>query len=98
MITHVLSYIEKDKKAEKKVEEIAEFLETLPYKERTVFGFVSLFDPRLCIKDVVFTNKSGIPCMGVDAAEKIVLDYLLKGRYYANTGTIFKHFIIVRFL
>ena len=92
---YVFAFIEEDINAEKKIKEIADFLETLPYKERTVFGFVTFFDPRRCIKDAVFTNDLGIPYMGIDAAEKVVMDYLLKGRYYADTGTILKHSIIV---
>ena len=62
------------------------YFEKLPYKEKTVFGYVTLFDPRRVLKETVFTEQCGIPCMGLDEAEKIVLDYLIKGRYYACTG------------
>ena len=78
-----------EEKAERKLKQISYFLDNLPYKERTVFGYITLFDPRQRIKETVFTQQSGIPCMGLDAGEKVVLDYLVKGRYYATTGTRF---------
>ena len=61
-------------------------LKDLPYKEKTVFGYVTLFDPRRRIKETVFTEECGIPCMGLDEGEKLVLDYLISGRSYATTG------------
>ncbi|CAB4029632.1 Hypothetical predicted protein [Paramuricea clavata] len=62
------------------------FFEKLPYLEKTAFGLAILFDPRRYIKEIVFTEDCGIPCMGLDEGEKIVLDYLIKGRSYATTG------------
>ena len=61
-------------------------LKNLPYKEKTVFGNVTLFDPRRTIKQTVVTEECGIPCMGLDEGEKLVLDYLIQGRSYATTG------------
>ena len=69
------------------LDQVSKFFETMPYKEKTVFGYVTLFDPRRALKETVFTEQCGIPCMGLDEAEKITLDYLTKGRYYASTGT-----------
>jgi hypothetical protein len=65
------------------------FFGKLPYLERTAFGQAILFDPRRYIKETVFTEDCGIPCMGLDEGENIVLDYLIKGRSYATTGTRF---------
>ena len=61
-------------------------LEDLAYRDKTVFGYVTLFDPRRIIKQTVFTEEGGIPCMGLDEGEKLVLDYLISGRSYASTG------------
>ena len=78
-----------EKEAKSHLKEIAPFMESLPYHERTVFGFVTLFDPRYCIRNEVYTEKDGISCMGLDAGENLAMDYLIKGRYYADTGTRF---------
>jgi hypothetical protein len=64
-----------------------EFVKDLPYGKRTVFGIVTLLDPRRHIRDAVFKEKCGIPCMGLDEGEKLAMQYLIKGRYFANTGT-----------
>ena len=76
---------EKEKSQLKERKEVA-ILKDLPYKERTVFGNVTLFDPRRTIKQNVVTVECGIPCMGLDEGEKLVLDYLIEGRSYATTG------------
>ena len=68
------------------LEEIASFMESLPYNERTVFGFVTMFDPRQHIKEAVFKEKDGISFMGLEDGENLTLDYLIKGRYYSHTG------------
>ena len=62
------------------------YLKKLPYKAKAVFGYATLFDPRRTIKNTVFQEERGIPCMGLDEAEKTVMDYLIKGRYYSSTG------------
>ena len=71
------------------MDKVKAYLGTLPYKERLVFGFITLFDPRRQLREAVFTEKSGISCMGLDCGEKLALDYLVKGRYFASTGTRF---------
>jgi hypothetical protein len=75
------------KQDQRKMNKVREFVKFLPYKERTVFGFATLLDPRRHIKEAVFTEQCGIPCMGLDEGEKLALDYLIKGRYYSTTGT-----------
>jgi hypothetical protein len=82
-----LSTIEDEKEAESELKKISAFMDSLPYRERTVFGFATLFDPRLRIKDAAYSEKDGIECMGLDAAENITMEYLIKGRYYADTGS-----------
>lgn len=67
-----------------------EFVSQLPYKSNFVFGFVTLIDPNEEIKNKVFKEHNGIQRMldgGLDNAENVVLDYLIKGRYFATTGT-----------
>ena len=85
----------KESKESKKLDKIREFVQSLPYKERTSFGFVTLLDPRRNINEAVFTEKSGIPCMGLDEGDRLVLDYLIKGRYYSTTGTGYIHYNII---
>ena len=82
--------------AEGQLKEIAPFMQSLPYKERTVFGFVTMFDPRKRIKDAVFQEKDGIPFMGLDEGGDLTLKYLIKGRYYADTGTRFNHVLYLK--
>ena len=77
---------EDERKAGADLKKIASFMESLPYNERTVFGFVTMFDPRQRIKEAVFQEKDGISFMGLEAGENLTLDYLIKGRYYADTG------------
>ena len=72
---------------EAKIKKVSEFVKHLPYKEKTAFGIATLLDPRRHIKETVFTEQCGIPCMGLDEGEKLALDYLIKGRYYSSTDT-----------
>ncbi|XP_028408011.1 uncharacterized protein LOC114530616 [Dendronephthya gigantea] len=69
--------------------DLLDFVSQLPYKDKFVFGFVTLFDPTEVIKNTVFKERNGaqrILDKGLDDAENVVLDYLNKGRYYATTG------------
>lgn len=70
----------------KQLRKIDPYPRELPYKEKTVFGYVTLFDPRQSLNQTVFQEENGIPFMGLDEAENVALDYLIKGRYYASTG------------
>jgi hypothetical protein len=81
------------------MKQITPFFEKLPYQERTAFGQAILFDPRRHIRETIFTEDSGIPCMGLDEGEKIVLDYLIRGRSYATTGTRFNmvYYILIQY-
>lgn len=60
--------------------------DALPYKEKFVFGYVTLIDPRLDIKKTVFQEIDGKKHQRLDEGEKVVLDYLIKGRHYGTTG------------
>ena len=62
------------------------FLNNRPYKLRTSFGYVTLLDPRLKIKEAVFKEESGILHMGLNDGEILALEYLRKGCYYSTTG------------
>ena len=64
------------------------FLTHRPYKLRTSFGYVTLLDPRMLIKNAVFQEENGILHMGLDNGEKLALEYLKKGCYFATTGTV----------
>ena len=77
-----------ERKDAKQLKKIDPYCRKLPYKEKTAFGYVTLFDPRQSLNQTVFQEESGIPFMGLDEAENVALDYLIKGRYYASTGTI----------
>lgn len=62
------------------------FLTHRPYKLRTSFGYVTLLDPRMEIKNAVFKEEKGILHMGLDEGETLALEYLRKGCYFATTG------------
>ena len=83
---NLLAITADERRDKRKLRQVSEYLQALPYKEKTSFGFVTLFDPREVLKNTVFKEECGIPCMGLDEAENVALDYLIKGRYYATTG------------
>jgi hypothetical protein len=62
------------------------FMKDRPYKLRTAFGYVTLLDPRLKIKNAVFQEEKGILHMGLNEGEILALEYLRKGCYYSTTG------------
>ena len=62
------------------------FLNHRPYKLRTSFGYVTMLDPRLKIKEAVFKEAGGIKHMGLNDGETLALEYLRKGCYYSTTG------------
>jgi hypothetical protein len=64
------------------------FLNERPYKLHTSFGYVTLLDPRLKIKNAVFREEKGILHMGLNEGETLALEYLRKGCYYATTGML----------
>ncbi|XP_028408010.1 uncharacterized protein LOC114530615 isoform X2 [Dendronephthya gigantea] len=77
--------------------------DALPYKEKFVFGYVTLIDPSLHLKETVFQKSDGKNHQRLaegeknhqrlDEGEKVVLDYLIKGRHYGTTGVwdLFKY-------
>ena len=65
---------------------LSSFVRALAYKERTVLGFVALFDPHCRIKRAVFEESDE---MDLDKAGNIVLDYLVMGRFFSSTGMSF---------
>ena len=68
-----------------KVREILEFLRSRPYRADTAFGYTTLIDTRLQLRDTVFRKKH-IPGTGLDDGELLALDYLIEGRFYSSTG------------
>ncbi|CAB4012723.1 Hypothetical predicted protein [Paramuricea clavata] len=62
------------------------FMKDRPYKLYTAFGYVTLLDPRLKIKNAVFQEEKGILHMGLNEGEILALEYLRKGCYYSTTG------------
>ncbi|XP_028403682.1 uncharacterized protein LOC114526311 [Dendronephthya gigantea] len=67
------------------------FLKQRPYGLYTSFGYVTLLDPRLKIKNAVFKEEKGILHMGLDDGETLALQYLVDGKYFSTTG-LFKLF------
>ena len=67
------------------------FLKNRPYGILTSFGYVTLLDPRLKIKNTVFKEEKGIPHMGLNDGEDLAIEYLKKGCYYATTGMLHMH-------
>jgi hypothetical protein len=61
------------------------FLNKQSYKLQTVFGYVTLLDPELKIKNAVFKKEKKE--MGLNEGETLAFGYLRKGCYYSTTGT-----------
>jgi hypothetical protein len=60
------------------------FLNKQPYKLQTVFGYVTLLDLELEIKNAVFKKEKKE--MGLNEGETLAFEYLRKGCYYSTTG------------
>ena len=63
-----------------------EYFKDRPYGTLTAFGNVTLLDPGRKIASTVFQEKDGIPFMGLDEGEAMVMEYLREGSYYSTTG------------
>jgi hypothetical protein len=72
------------------------FFNKQPYKLQTVFGYVTLLDPELEIKNAVFKKEKKE--MGLNEGETLAFEYLRKGCYYSTTGMpyiIMQHFTLI---
>ena len=71
--------------------EIKEFLNELPYRFKTVFGYVTIIDTDETLRKTVFDRekKGAVPGAGLDDGGLLAMDYLREGRFYSSTGLIF---------
>ena len=69
------------------------FVSKLPYKDDTAFGYTTLIDPKLKLKEMVlgFAGSDGIlgtadDSGNLDLAEMKAFDYLIEGRHFSHLG------------
>jgi len=69
--------------------EFGEFVKGLPYGADTAFGYTTVVDPKLNLREMVYSSYNKLMKsseFGMNKAEESTIDYLLKGQHYAHTG------------
>ena len=63
------------------------FLDKLPHKDDTAFGYTTLIDPGCRLKDMVCGSEETKNVIGdLNKAEMEAIDYLIDGQHYAHLG------------
>ena len=75
-------------------QETKQFLGLMPYQCDTVFGYITLIDPEMKVKEAIYGEPPYNSIAKLDEGELKILDLMIEGKFYSHTGM--KNFIICK--
>lgn len=69
-------------------EECMQHLGKMPYQCDTVFGYVTLVDPEMNVKETIYGQPPYNSIAKLDEGELKILDLMIEGKFYSHTGNV----------
>ena len=67
-------------------EDCTQHLGKMPYQCDTVFGYVTLVDPEMNVKETIYGQPPYNTIAKLDEGELKILDLMIEGKFYSHTG------------
>ena len=58
----------------------------MPYQCDTVFGYITLVDPQMNVKETIYGEPPYNSIAKLDEGELKILDLMIEGKFYSHTG------------